>query len=167
MTEFVRRPGFHLKTKPQIVGEVCQSLEQKGKLTPKDLVNASRDKNAPLHNEFEWRNSIAAEKYREVQAGYIIRSVAVKLTSLPQEITTLNLQITESKDSVRFYHAIGENRKGYENLNTISSDEEKCSRLLNLCLKDIATFKEKYEILRSVLPELFKIIDKTLSSEGE
>lgn len=159
--EFVRRPGFHLKAKPQLVGEVCQQLEQDGKLTPKDLVNASRAKNAPLHNEFEWRDGVAAEKYREVQAGYIIRSVAVKITEVPAEIKTMDLEITASEDSsIRFYHAIFEDGNGYENVETISGDDDKRRKLMQNCLKDIKNFKEKYYLLRSALPKLFQSMDE-------
>jgi len=161
--EFVRRPGFHLKTKPQIVGEVCHSLEQKGKLTPRALVDASRDVNAPLHKEFEWRDGVAAEKYREFQAGYIINSIAVKITSKPQEVTRLNVAITERKnESVRFYHALERDGSGYENLVTINDDEIKRNKLLDLCIKDIKNFQDKYMTLRNELPKLFDAIEEEL-----
>ena len=158
--KFGRKPGFRLKANPQLVGEVCHQLEQDGKLTPKDLVNASRDKNAPLHHLFEWRDGVAAEKYREVQAGYIIRSVTIKITEIPSEVTTLNLNITEAKEEkVRFYHAV--ERDGcYDNINNIAADEEKIDELLKLCKRDALAFKEKYNVLRSVLPKLFDALDE-------
>lgn len=163
--KFIRKPGFHLKTKPQVVGEVCMGLEKDGKLTPKNLVDASRDKSAPLHNEFEWRDGVAAEKYREVQAGYIIRSVAVRITEIPTETTQMSLQITESKEpNVRYFHATAES--GYDSLETISKDTAKRDELMRMCLKDIRNFKEKYYILRAELPMLFRIIDD-LTDEKE
>lgn len=158
--KFERKPGFRLKSNPQIVGEVCHQLEQDGRLTPKDLVNASRDKNAPLHNEFEWRDGVAAEKYREVQAGYIIRSVAVSITEISSEITTLNLNITESKEEIaRFYHAVERNGE-FDNIMNIAVNDDKTSKLLKLCKKDALAFKEKYNVLRSVLPKLFYALDE-------
>lgn len=162
--EFIRRKGFHLKTNPQIVGEVCQSVEKDGKVTPKDLVDASRPKDAPLHNEFEWNDKIASEKYREVQAGYIIRSVAIRITSIPAEVTKVNVQITKAEDepNVRFYHAIERDGKGFENIETIVTDDEKEAKLMAQCVKDIKYFKEKYIVLKDAMPTLFDAIDKEL-----
>jgi hypothetical protein len=165
--EFVRKKGFHLKTKPQVVGEVCMALERDGRLTPKNLVDVSRNKDAPLHNEFEWKDSIAAEKYREVQAGYIIRSVAVKITSLSSETTTIDLKLTnaENEQSIRFFHAVELDGQGYDSVETIGNDEEKFQRLLQLCRKDIKNFKEKYYLLRDYMPMLFQAIDEEVFGE--
>ena len=106
--EFVRKAGFHLRSDAQVVGEVCYELEKKGRLTPKELVDVSRPKDAPLHDEFEWNNTIAAEKYREVQAGYIIRSVAVKVTEIKPEVAKLDINIiSETKEpQTRLFHAV-------------------------------------------------------------
>ena len=164
--EFERRKGFVLKTNPQIVGEVCQGLEQGGKLTPKNLVDASRDVNAPLHNEFEWRDGVAAEKYREVQAGYIIRSVVVKISQLPITVTQMKLKLTDVKEpTVRFFHAT-ERDNSYDSIETVSNNDEKRIALLKDCFKDIAAFKEKYNVLRSVLPKLFQSIDETMEGKA-
>ena len=161
--EFRRRKGFQIKTNPQIVGEFCYELEKKkgGKITPKELVDAARDVNSPLHNEFEWNDSIAAEKYRRTQARYIINSIEVKITTIPAEITHIDLEIKET-ESVKFYHALDKDGSGYENLYAIDKDEEKRKKLLDNCLKDILIFKEKYEVLRPQLQHLFECIDETL-----
>lgn len=50
-----------------------------GFLTPRLVVEESRPETAPLHDEFEWDDAVAAEKYREEQARYIIRSVVVEM----------------------------------------------------------------------------------------
>ena len=160
--EFVRKAGFHLRTDAQTVGEVCYELEKEGKLTAKELVKVSRPKNAPLHNEFEWNNSIAAEKYREVQAGYIIRSIAIKVTELQSDVVNVNLNITseDKENETRFFHAIDLDGEGFDGLDTICKDAEKTKKLLFLCQKDLRSFRNKYEVLRSILPILFTEIDR-------
>ena len=164
--EFVRKAGFHLRSDAQVVGEVCYELEKKGRLTPKELVDVSRPKDAPLHNEFEWNNSIAAEKYREVQAGYIIRSVAVRVTEIKPEISKLDINITseEKEPETRVFHAINRDGLGYDSIETIMDDPDKSDKLLQLCRKDLINFRDKYCVLRSVLPDLFRVIDETLES---
>ena len=51
--------------------------ETHGLLTPKVVVNEARSPSHPLHDRFEWDDSVAGEKYREQQAAELIRSVKV------------------------------------------------------------------------------------------
>ena len=51
--------------------------DQAGELTPGLVVDTARDPKNPLHSCFEWDDTVAAEKYRIVQAGQLIRSVKV------------------------------------------------------------------------------------------
>lgn len=165
--KFKRRKGFQIKTNPQVVGEYCYQLEQKkgGKLTPKELVEAARDVDSPLHNEFEWNDTKAAQKYREWQARYIISSIELEITNVPNEPTEVELEITDSKpSSVKFYHSLDNDGTGYENVFTISEDEEKTKRLLENCKKDIGSFRVKYDTLRSTLPRLFEAMDEVMES---
>ena len=167
--KFTRRTSYRIKTDPQIVGEYCYELEQKTgrKLTPKELVEAARDVNSPLHNEFEWNDTKAAQKYREQQARYIISSIELVIETVETEPVLLDLQITESEPyGVKFYHSLDSSKQGYENIFSISNDAEKRKRLLENCLKDIATFREKYNTLRKTLPKLFTVIDGTLEEMG-
>ena len=167
--KFTRKKSYRIKTDPQVIGEYCYNLEQKkgGKLTPKELVEAARDVNSPLHNEFEWNDTKAAQKYREWQARYIISSIELVIETVETEPVLLDLQITESEPyGVKFYHSLDGTKSGYENLLSISNDSEKRKKLLENCLKDIATFREKYNTLRKTLPKLFAVIDGTLEETG-
>lgn len=163
--KFGRRKGFILKTDPQVVGEYCHDLEQKkgGKITPKELVEAAKDVNSPLHCEFEWNDSVAAQKFRETQASYIIRSIEVEIVHIPTSITNVEVKIVPAgMHGVRFYHALSNNGTGYENLYSINNDEWKRKKLLDNCLRDIRNLKNKYETLRDELPGFFKAIDDVL-----
>lgn len=165
--EFKRRKGYRIKTNPQVVGEYCYELEQKkgGKLTPKELVEAARDVNSPLHDEFEWDNTRAAQKYREWQARYIISSIELKITVLPAKVTNVELEVHEAPSSgVKFYHVLDAEDGGYENVFTISNDEEKFNRLMENCRNDIESFREKYNTLRGTLPKLFEAMDEVMES---
>ena len=67
--------GMKLPVSAQVAGEVCEELEQRNGLTPHNLVEVSRPKDAPTHDLFEWDDTVAAEKYREVQARQVIRLI--------------------------------------------------------------------------------------------
>ena len=61
--------GSVFKADPNIAKDVMDQLSAEGRLSPLDLVEASRPEDAPLHNEFEWNDTIAAQKWRKGQDG--------------------------------------------------------------------------------------------------
>ena len=46
-----------------------------GNLTNEAIVEAARDESSPLHNAFEWNDSIAGQRYRLTQAGEMKRAL--------------------------------------------------------------------------------------------
>lgn len=58
------KEAAQIKADAQKAGEMLENLEKTVGITPKNLVEANRDESAPLHNEFEWNDTKAAEKYR-------------------------------------------------------------------------------------------------------
>lgn len=51
-----------------------------GVLTAPVVVGVARDPGHPLHDRFEWDDTIAGERFREHQARELIRSVRIKYT---------------------------------------------------------------------------------------
>lgn len=51
--------------------------EQRGELTPRLVVAEWRNPDHPDHERLEWDDSIAGERFREVQARELIRSVTI------------------------------------------------------------------------------------------
>lgn len=56
------KEAAQIKADAQKAGEMLENLEKTVGITPKNLVEANRDESAPLHNEFEWNDTKAAEK---------------------------------------------------------------------------------------------------------
>lgn len=77
--------------------ELEEVRRQHGRLTPEVVVDVARPKTHPLHDRFEWNNTVAGEAWRRQQAHDLIRSVRVTYRQ-PTEHS--------SGDSVRAYHAI-------------------------------------------------------------
>ena len=121
--QYSYKPGAQLKTPADIAGQVCQQLEESGGLTAKRLLDASRPVDAPLHNEFEWDDSEAAEKYREYQAAHIIRCIVVH----PEAV---------ANEPVRaFINVSGENRS-YRSLDVVLNTTTMREQMLGQALKD-------------------------------
>lgn len=51
--------------------------DERRSLTPADVVDVARDPEHPLHERFEWDDSVAGERWRQHQAGELIRSVKI------------------------------------------------------------------------------------------
>jgi len=74
--EWSPRPGGNPPVDPNVAGRRLRALaEEKGGITPADVVEDARPKNAPLHPAFEWDNLRAAEMYRQVQARGLIKQL--------------------------------------------------------------------------------------------
>lgn len=144
------KSGSRVSADAQKVGEVCERLERKGNLTPKALVDASRRKNAALHDLFEWDNEIAAEKYRETQASYLIRSIEIVATGTSEPVrafvsVTANVETTE---------------RTYINVERALSTSGTREEVLAIALAELRAFERKYanlEELASVLAAIREV----------
>ncbi|MCD8197833.1 MAG: hypothetical protein LUE24_11830 [Lachnospiraceae bacterium] len=142
--QYSYKPGAQLKTPAEVAGQVCQELEESGGLTAKRLLDASRPVDAPLHDEFEWDNSEAAEKYREYQAAHIIRRIIVR----PEQV---------EKEPVRAFVNVTDNVRSYRSLDVVLQTTNLREQLLGQALKDLRAFEQKYSTL-SELAEVFNAI---------
>lgn len=123
--------GAQIKTAPEKAAEVLNKLAEENRLNAEEVVNASRPEDAPLHNEFEWRDDVAAEEYRKHQARHIIACL---------------IQREEEKNTepVKAYFKVSETTNNYEPINAIIKTEDGQEALKRLCLKEFMAFKAKY-----------------------
>jgi len=138
------KPGSHIKVNPQVAGEVCEELAAKDSLTAKNLVDVSRPENAPLHDEFEWDDSIAAEQYREVQARHIIRCI---------------IKVEDNQKPVRSFFNIEVRSPEYKHIDVILTSEDDTAKLLKTALSELQAFRRKYNRLTQLNP-VFMAIDQ-------
>lgn len=134
--------GSRIEGDAQKVGEQLALLEKRGQLTPKGVVDASRRSDSLLHGYFEWRDDVAAEKYREVQAKEIIRSV---------ELVVEGSEPTRAFVSVRIEG--GSSR--YMNVEAALSSVDTRDAVLATALSELRAFERKY----SALAELAEVLE--------
>lgn len=136
----------HISASAQAAGEQCTELEREGNLTAKALVDANRAEDAPLHAAFEWRDDVAAEKYRENQARHIINC----LVTVPEG---------GSVEPVRVFLNIKREEPRYMALSTILTSEEDTLTMLKTATRELRAFEQKYKFLKE-LAGVFYEIDK-------
>ena len=125
--------------------ELSRIYDQHGTLEPETIVNESRPEDAPLHDCFEWRDDIAAEKYRQHQAANIVRTIVV-IESAEQK----------PKEGVRAFVRSNEH---YEPIQVTVNDADKMTALLQSALRELAAFRRKYQMLSELAP-IFESIEK-------
>jgi hypothetical protein len=109
-----------------------------GTLTPANVVDAARDPNHPLHNRFQWNDSVAGEAYRKIQARALIRTVRCSFVSP-----------TNGPTSLRVFHSVpGTSTPVYEALDDITMDPVAQAVLVAQMYRDWAVFKARYEHLK-------------------
>ena len=129
----------------QSAGEELDRIYKKHEnLIPSNVVEESRDETSILHPCFEWNDAAAAEKYRETQAGLILRNITVVSESVGNE------------EPVRAFVSV---QKSYQPIGIVLSDQEKTDELLRNALKELVSFKAKYRTLSSLKP-VFNAIEK-------
>lgn len=120
---------------------------------PSDVVELARDENTALHNLFTWDDSVAAERYREHEAGCILRNIVI-----------VNKDKTEDdKDKVIVVRAImstNERTKEYTTVQRIVTNKDSYTRLLAAAMAELTAFKKKYETLSGDLEVVFDAIDE-------
>lgn len=147
-----RTPGLY-KAPAQTVGEICDDLSRTPDgLTPATLLDAARDEASPLHDDFEWRDDVAAEKYRQRQAQDMIRNL---------RIVVKREDSTEQRE--RSFVVTGERKSIYVPLLRALSNEEWKKSLLAQAETDAQVFLAKYqrlEELQSIVTAMRDFIDK-------
>lgn len=155
------KDGFHVEERfAQPAGEITSDLEQRGMLTAKNLVDVSRPEDAELHDYFEWRDDVAAEKYREEQGRYLIRAI-VRIEECDDE--------EEHVEPVKVFYNIEEPDEHYYSIDTIVQSEDKYEKLFRMALSDLKRIEKRYQVIanRFGLQQVFDAIDELESSNNK
>ena len=92
------------KSDVEAIGSELTELSQAdGSVNPQDVVDAAKDPNSAMHRYFTWDNKEAARKLRLVEAGYIIRSMRMKIAYVRIEKESQEPKLVEA--NVKMFHS--------------------------------------------------------------
>lgn len=114
-------------------------------ITPEELLEKARkNRKSELHKCFTWDDSVAAEKYRLIQARTVIQMLVVKV---------------EKEDAVapRVYQITSE-KNVYQPTRVFLEQPEEMQVLLERAKAELIAIKQRYKYL-SELEEVFEAID--------
>lgn len=142
---------YKMSIKAQTVGEHFEELEKRnGSITPKIVLDSARSESSVIHSCFEWNDGIAAEKYRETQAGNLIRNLTVKI---------IDFKETESLPVRAYVNFKDENASPFVHIQQVLKDEALSTKMLEQAKSELQSFKVKYKTL-SELANIFHAIDE-------
>lgn len=127
-----------------IMAEIERRL---GMVTPDAVLEEATDPTHPWHSRFEWDDSIAAHKFRLVQARTLIRSITFVRTE------------TETRKIPWYVHDsdLPQGQQGYVSVFKIQSDEERIISLMRAEFGRVAAILHRALGLTEVLGTLDKI----------
>lgn len=127
--------GLYNADPEQIFKEINMIGDQ---YTPEQVVEKAKDEATHLHSLFEWDDTVAAEKYRIIQAGKIIRA----LVYVPD--------VTEEEKPAPKIRAIVTNgvTNQYAEITAVAKNNDQYSRLLEEAKQDAANFMRKFKALK-------------------
>lgn len=107
-------------------------------LTPKNLVQASEPEAAPLHSHFEWNDMVAAGRYRQDQARYLLRMIVIDGNE-DKEV--------EEQRLIRAFVPISSEGDGneYVNIVRVMSDTEMRQQVLTRAWEELEAWRRRYE----------------------
>ena len=146
---------YNMPIKAQVVGEHFERLEkQQGHITPKIVLESARSETSAIHPCFEWNDDVAAEKYRETQAGLLIRNLTVKMIETGEKQT----------EPVRAYVSIKQSDSSeFISLQNVLKDDELTQQMLEQAKNELNAFVKKY----SALQELSKVFEAIAEVNGK
>jgi hypothetical protein len=139
--DFKPKEGAHLTVEQAVeYGKRIDWLvsKQGGSITSKEVLEDAKKTTSPLHGYFEWDDSVAAEKYRISQAGYLLRSIEVVIT-----------RPDGTEMQVRQYYSIkNETDEGteqkYYTLGSVLNDAEKRKQVVATAYSEVKNWRERY-----------------------
>ena len=132
------KAGTERKKKKMVTRDILQRVyDTHGMITPALVVRDATDPGHPLHDRFEWDDSKAGPRYRELQAAQLIRSVKLALPDEPLVQVRAFVNIQPSGDAL-------DTRGHYQPVDMALRNDLTRQRLLETMERDWLAFRAKY-----------------------
>lgn len=138
------KTASRIKADAGSAAEQFAQLDQTVGLTQRTVLDANSPKDAPLHSEFEWNDSAAAEQYRLHQAGHLIRSLII----VPEDVPAKS-DVEAPVIAVRAYFPV---QGAFQNITAIVEEPDKYELILAQAKSELTAYLNKYNALKELQP---------------
>lgn len=133
----------------QSVGQEVEGIPTWPEVTPDAVVNAARSESSAMHGLFEWRDDVAAERYRVQQARHILNHL-ITVTSDGQPMKVYHNTTPES------------GTRRYVHIDKVRTTPTDASQVLENASAELEAWRVRYNVYASVLGPLFGAVDEAL-----
>lgn len=130
-----------------------------GMIGPRTLLNAARSPLSPFHQYFEWDDGEAAEQYRLIQAGQLLRRWKGTIMRIDAEAKVVKIEAVRRVQSPAGRRAPGGD--SYETIEQIMADPVKRADMLGTVLTELSAYRRRYAQL-TALADVWRAIDEAL-----
>ena len=136
-----------------------QTLEA---ITPQNVVDLARSADSVIHDDFEWDDEIAGEKYRVIQASAMIRSFVLVKDEEPmrsEDNNDIEFSIEEPHQvgKLRALHSTSKPHE-YKPSEYFIENKDEYQILLDKAIAELESFKRRYSMIAE-LEDVFTAIN--------
>lgn len=128
------------------IGPVLQEISEQGGVTTRDVVDAARSPQNPLHEYFEWDDRVAADKWRLKTAQVMLASIKIKYTD--NTARSISGEVAKIHETRAFHvtrtEAWGPPRK-YRTFQVLHGDSAFAAQMMDAAFNDLMSWRRKYE----------------------
>lgn len=106
-------------------------------ITPEQVLDAARSEKSIMHQFFEWNDSVAAEKYRKIQAQQLILKIAY-------------VKDDEDTQPKRYYHNISYSTREYHPVEYVFQHEDAYSLLKKRAIDYLRNAEKKFAEIKEL-----------------
>lgn len=154
------KQGSHHQIAPAVAHEAIEAIRHKngGEASAEAVVKAAAAKRNPLHPEFTWDDSEAANEYRLTQARYMLRNLVVireeLATDRPQRVYEVVRKPQEGQTRVKHV---------YRTTEDIMADADMRAELLGRALRELVSIRNRFRDLQE-LAVVLRAIDEVVAT---
>lgn len=155
MREIMWAKGFRAKADAkEVYLELEEIRAENGDIVAAEVVKKAKEKTSAMHEQFQWNDEEAAEKFRLEQARLLVRSIHVIYKQAPKAAVRLYSNVViESKSEPP------KTEKVYIRTEDALKDPVLKAGILGDAIRDAISFRRKYAHLQE-LSKVFVAIDK-------
>lgn len=131
----------------QKIGPVLDELSQQAAVTARDVVDAARSEQSPLHQYFEWNDKVAADSWRVETARRMLRSIKIKYTeeATNPDGTTRTVSREARAFQVTKAQAYEVEPRKYRTFQVLHGDSAFAAQMMDSAFDDLIGWRRKYE----------------------
>lgn len=140
LKEYFARDGSPYSNKDaRIIGPVIEALaESGGAVTARDVLDAARSTNSPLHPYFEWDDKRAADLHRLQEAKNMLRAIKIKFTDGHQTYAARAFPVERITTFVT-------GPRQFRSFKVLHGESAFAAEMMQMAISDLRAWRSKYQ----------------------